>query len=276
MQTHKWYAQTKTAQILDPPDPETQFYYCIDKIKDCKKEVIDKEKSTIDKVVKKTITAKYNFSIDVDDPNAKFIKYRINLKFGETGSVIEMTSNTVYESKEIAEKTIKNWITRLKKSNKKDAPDNQAPLFKPLLKPWLPIKGKKAKKYQSILSDPYSFILTVVIPKWPVRFQEKGFKKALERAIQSECPAHLFPNILWLNKNKFQQYQSLHFEWWNAYLNEEPDAYGFRKELMDCILKHSFPKSLWKKKKKKKKKKSSSKNPKSNNPPADHKKQGTK
>ncbi|MEL6865090.1 MAG: hypothetical protein AAFP19_11750 [Bacteroidota bacterium] len=249
MQTQKWYPQTTLDQILSPPNPNSQFYYCIKDLKACSKKVIDKEKSTIDKKVKKTITAKYQFSIKAIDPNAPFVKYQIQLQFGETGSTITLSSTNPYESKEIAVKAIKQWINRLKKSfSAPNGSTNAASLWKPLLRPWIP-SVKKPGPYKTLLADPYSFALTVVIPNWPSRFQKKGFKKSLERAIRTECPAHLWPNILWLGKNKFQQFQNLHLMWWNAYTQNEPDAYAYRKELMAFIMKYSLPKHLRKQQK---------------------------
>ena len=66
--------------------------------------------------------------------------------------------------------------------------------------------------------DPYSFILTILIPKWPKKFQNEAFKSHLEQSIRKEIPAHIYPDIKWVgidqlltildSCNKFQTIQN--------------------------------------------------------------------
>ena len=111
-------------------------------------------------------------------------------------------------------------------------------LWQPLIKPWE--KQPVNQAYLPIFQNPYSFILTVVIPDWPSRFQEKSFKKAIEKELSNECPAHLWLNVLWLDKIKIQQFQGVFGAWWDAYSINEPDAYLYRSDLMKFIMKESF------------------------------------
>jgi len=151
-----------------------------------------------------------------------------------------MYSVNPFESESIAQKAITKWIGQLKKTFQPNTSSKAIP-WKPLLKPWtLPVRKKK--ELSQIVHDPYSFIVTVVVPNWPSRFQDKGFKKSLEKTIANECPAHLYPNILWLGKSKFQEFQSIYQMWWNAYSENEPSAWCFREDVMQFIMKHSFSK----------------------------------
>ncbi len=241
MRTLGWYPKEVLAQIEKPIDPNDQFYYCIKKDTPCTKEIIDKKKSTVGHIVKKTIPAKFVFSILPIDPTATFVRYKIQVEFGDPGKVIEMNSTSPFESKEIAVKAIENWINRLKKQFASPTKSKANTLWNPILKPWVSPRPSRGK-YATLLKDPYSFIMTIVIPNWPSRFQNKGFKKSLQKVINNESPSHLWPNILWLGKTKFQHFQQLHQMWWNAYSENEPDAYCYRSDLMDFIMKHSIPK----------------------------------
>ncbi len=237
MKTKGWYPKAPLSQIDEIPDPEQQFYYCIEKKNPCEKEIPDKEKSTSGNPVTKKIQAKFVFKISETTDLPK--RYNIDLRFGSPGSIVEMDNLIPYDSEEIAQKKIDSWMEKLEKQLKNTSAKKQLPLWKPILQPWTSSPAD-AVKYKSIFADPYSFVVTVVIPDWPIRFQDKGFKKALERIISNECPAHLFPNILWLDKIRFQLFQNLYQMWWTAYLEKEPDAYCYRKDLMEFIMKNSF------------------------------------
>lgn len=57
-------------------------------------------------------------------------------------------------------------------------------------------------KYNHIyneLQDPFSNILTVVLPDWASRFQNKPFKKHITNTIIQEAPANVFVNVKWVN-----------------------------------------------------------------------------
>ena len=49
-----------------------------------------------------------------------------------------------------------------------------------------------------ISKNPYSFILTILIPNWPKKFQNEAFKSHLEQSIRKEIPAHIVPDIKWV------------------------------------------------------------------------------
>ena len=83
-------------------------------------------------------------------------------------------------------------------------------------------------------------MLTIVAPQWPIRFQHENFRDALLKTLHSEAPAHLWLNVLWLDKIKFQRFQVLYGNWWRAFLAQEQIAIHYKWMLLDFIMEHSF------------------------------------
>lgn len=52
-------------------------------------------------------------------------------------------------------------------------------------------------------TDPYSFIATVALPAWPVRFRNPDNRRLLEHILYREAPAHVLLRILWLAPHDF-------------------------------------------------------------------------
>jgi len=61
--------------------------------------------------------------------------------------------------------------------------------------------------------DPYSFRVTFVLPCWPKRFRDKGFREFVKKAIYAETPAHIQANIYWLGIEQMRSYEEAYFEW---------------------------------------------------------------
>ena len=61
--------------------------------------------------------------------------------------------------------------------------------------------------------DPYSFRLTFVLPCWPKRFRNKGFRNFVEKTIHSETPAHIQATIFWLGIEEMRNYEEPYFNW---------------------------------------------------------------
>ena len=62
-------------------------------------------------------------------------------------------------------------------------------------------------------NDPYSFIMTMVFPTWPARFQSELFKNLLHEFITLEAPAHVFVNVLWLDLEEMETFEKAYQEW---------------------------------------------------------------
>ncbi|GGB82304.1 hypothetical protein [Dyadobacter sediminis] len=64
---------------------------------------------------------------------------------------------------------------------------------------------------ENLPADPYSFQLTVILPKWyPVWFDRKKF---VENMIAEEVPAHILPYICWLDYKEIVEFEALYENW---------------------------------------------------------------
>ncbi|MEL7146820.1 MAG: hypothetical protein AAFO69_10660, partial [Bacteroidota bacterium] len=66
--------------------------------------------------------------------------------------------------------------------------------------------------YQSD-KDPYSFRVTVVLPKEAGRFQHQSFRDYTERLIRMETPAHILVDIKWMSSACGSQFEVSYLEW---------------------------------------------------------------
>lgn len=62
-------------------------------------------------------------------------------------------------------------------------------------------------------NDPYSFIMTMVFPSWPARFQQSAFRHAVEEMVVTEGPAHILTNILWLDFEDMETFEKAYKAW---------------------------------------------------------------
>ena len=61
--------------------------------------------------------------------------------------------------------------------------------------------------------DPYSYQLSLVIPDWPKRFQEAGFRHLLEQTIYLETPAHITVHVLWAGHGLMHDFEEAYRLW---------------------------------------------------------------
>ncbi|TND02436.1 MAG: hypothetical protein FD123_4109 [Bacteroidetes bacterium] len=66
--------------------------------------------------------------------------------------------------------------------------------------------------------DPFSNILTFVLPTWPSRFCNEAYRKYIEETIAQESPAHLVVNIRWLGYAQMVVFENA----WSAWLKASP------------------------------------------------------
>ena len=66
-------------------------------------------------------------------------------------------------------------------------------------------------------ADPYSFIATVALPAWPVRFRTSESRQRLENILYREAPAHVLLRILWLAPHDFCCFEQ-HYQRWGRWL----------------------------------------------------------
>ena len=61
--------------------------------------------------------------------------------------------------------------------------------------------------------DPYSFVISVVLPSWPKRFRNLDFRRLVERKIREETPAHIYPRICWVDMADMAQLEKKLVAW---------------------------------------------------------------
>ncbi len=64
--------------------------------------------------------------------------------------------------------------------------------------------------------DPFSNMLTVVLPDWPSRFSNEAYRKYIEETFARETPAHLVVNIRWLTFDAMSRFEETWGNWLTA------------------------------------------------------------
>ncbi len=64
-----------------------------------------------------------------------------------------------------------------------------------------------------INEDFYNYKMTVVLPKWPARFQDQEFKKFVEELFKNNVPVFLRIELKWFGINKMKQFEDIYFKW---------------------------------------------------------------
>ncbi|MBI3509746.1 MAG: hypothetical protein HY064_03715 [Bacteroidetes bacterium] len=61
--------------------------------------------------------------------------------------------------------------------------------------------------------DPYSFIISVILPAWQGRFFNQDFRRFFERTLRLECPAHLVMNVCWIDCKQMGEFEHKYKKW---------------------------------------------------------------
>lgn len=79
--------------------------------------------------------------------------------------------------------------------------------------------------------DPYSLRASVVLPCWPLHFDNMAFREYFENRIREEAPAHVMLKICWLNNDLMREFEVRYKKW-----IETLAAYSFdRKANLDAF-----------------------------------------
>jgi len=70
--------------------------------------------------------------------------------------------------------------------------------------------------------DFYSFKISVLLPAWTPRFENREFQKLAEETVRLCCPAHVLPGFYWLDKNKMSTFEKLYQEWLAKKCDRDP------------------------------------------------------
>lgn len=70
-----------------------------------------------------------------------------------------------------------------------------------------------AHEMNNVPDDFYSFRVSVIFPSTPERFANKEFRKLAEETVNLNCPAHIYPEIFWLDAEQIRRFETLHGKW---------------------------------------------------------------
>ena len=68
--------------------------------------------------------------------------------------------------------------------------------------------------------DPYSHIISVILPAWQGRFFNQDFRKFMDKLMRLECPAHLVLNICWIDCKQMGEFELHYKQWLQAQANK--------------------------------------------------------
>lgn len=84
---------------------------------------------------------------------------------------------------------------------------------------------------KSYADDFYNCHLSFIFPKWTARFANPAFRHFAEKTVANQLPAHLFPQVFWLNLAEMEAFESYYQPWLKCLhdyeqqkLTGEPDA----------------------------------------------------
>lgn len=89
-------------------------------------------------------------------------------------------------------------------------------------------------------ADPYSFIVSIVLPSWPTRFRNTDFRRYVEEKIRTETPAHIFAKICWVRRETMTALDNSLTQWKSAMagvdFNDEQFIGGLQGRSVDTLL----------------------------------------
>lgn len=59
----------------------------------------------------------------------------------------------------------------------------------------------------------FSFRISIIFPSGPVRFESREFRKLAEETVCLNCPAHIYPEIFWLEAERMRRFKALQGNW---------------------------------------------------------------
>lgn len=85
------------------------------------------------------------------------------------------------------------------------------------------------------ITDPYSFIASIVLPYWQGRFINMDFRRFFERTLLMEAPAHIALNICWVSCEHMEEFEEKYKRWIVENSKRTKDKVALSKALGDLI-----------------------------------------
>src|SRR5690606_5203607 len=72
----------------------------------------------------------------------------------------------------------------------------------------------------------YSFQMSIIMPSWPVRFQDNNFRTKLENIVYEQAPIHIAFQSYWIDLMDMADFEKVYYKWLglvsnNAYAEEQ-------------------------------------------------------
>jgi hypothetical protein len=85
------------------------------------------------------------------------------------------------------------------------------------------------------IEDPYTCIVSVILPHWQGRFDNIEFRRFFERQIRLEAPAHTFLNICWISCGQMAEFETRYKAWLVENNKREKDCALLSQRLNELI-----------------------------------------
>lgn len=82
--------------------------------------------------------------------------------------------------------------------------------------------------------DFFNYRMTVVLPKWPARFQNLDFRAFSEDLFKASAPAHIRIRFMWLGVSEMKKFEALYFDWLAMFKNKAD--YETRNKLSEKLI----------------------------------------
>lgn len=92
----------------------------------------------------------------------------------------------------------------------------------------------KGEDHLMINEDFFRLKMSVVFPSWPARFQDKGFRDAVENLFQLNAPAHVKINFIWMGLSRMKRFEAWYSDW-KRFTAEQID-YETREVLRNALV----------------------------------------
>ena len=83
--------------------------------------------------------------------------------------------------------------------------------------------------------DPYSFIVTMVLPDWGERFANREFQNYAEKVIREEAPAHLKIHLHWLKRAALETFETVYWNWAEDLMAKRQDPVTYSQNVKELI-----------------------------------------
>lgn len=143
--------------------------------------------------------------------------YQVVLRNPDNNNAIVAVSPKVFADPEAAKTDVEENIVAYIKSYV----DNQIPLNDQIK------LYKEKSKTDDVKNSFYSFKTSVVMPDWPIRFQNADFKSLLGEVVSVNIPAHLGADFYWLNVEEMEEFEDAYMGW----LDERTKAMPLQPDL---------------------------------------------